>query len=487
MKRNKIMALTALLTLLGAPSSKAQEVKGDSKQPTSAQSANKDSEAVDKTKEQNKNLDKTKDSKAPQQAKDSKTPQQKKEQTKDSNKNGKKDEKKQQTKDSNPSGAKSFVNRMMSLGYSMEWIKKNWPWLAAMGGTGVVSGIAGNKMGKNANVEAKVKQAVNAGYTKNEVVAEKVKQEINEKIASKELVKAADVDAKVQQSIDAKVTKGELFKKFDDDVIKELANNLGIKYTDGDLANEEFLNVHNLLTKNKSNALIAAAGNSVINSKVSSGELFTKDDVQNNYTKNKDVDAKVQQEIDKKINNKELVRANDQNAIKQAAEVLGIKHTDNELKQKINAAVLIAKNNDLLKRVVDENRKNTFDSSIDGIDEKLLNSLKAIQDKLNGNFADILVKTTYGNTNNEVKINNETIVGALSMLADIKNALVDKQALNFEAKFSNTEGQEGDKSWSDFYFDLGSKRYNVYIKHTDAQAIYVSYDKVKDRYKIALK
>jgi len=397
MKRNKIMALTALLTLLGAPSSKAQEVKGDSKQPTSAQSANKDSEAVDKTKEQNKNLDKTKDSKAPQQAKDSKTPQQKKE----------------QTKDSNPSGAKSFVNRMMSLGYSMEWIRKNWPWLAAMGGTGVVSAVAGNKMGKKANVGAKVQDIVATGYKKNDEVA------------------------------------ANYVLKTDEEGIKAEAEKLGIRYTDGDLEAK---------AQQKAQQL-------------ANGKKYTDEELNN----------KVNEVINQRITDKELVEANNEDAVKTAAKEFGIKYTDNELEQRIDAAVSVAKGTGLLTRIVDENKKEPFDNYVEEMDEQLQCSLRNIQKALGGSFQSIFAITTYSD---EDEIPNDKVVNALNMLADIKNALVDKQALDFEASFANTKGTE-DGAWSDFGFKLGSKEYEVYVKHTENEEICIKVD--EDEYSISLK
>lgn len=474
MKKNRLMALTALLTLLGAPSSKAQEVKGDSKQPTSSQSANKDSKATDKTKEQVKNQGQNKDSKALQ-TKDSKTVDKTKEQTKDSNKDGKKeqdkgskkDDKKQQTKNSNPAGSEANLVNRTRFGYTVDWIKKNLPWLTTIAGTGAVSGYIGNKMGKKANVTQMdnntIKQKAgalgmidktNEGDVKQAAAVFGIKyteMDLNNKaqtLAGGKKYTDEELNNKVNEEIDQKIGNKELVKNNKNDV-KQAAEVFGIKYTDEDL-------------NNKAQTL-------------ASGKKYTE----------VEFNSKVGEEIDKKIGNKELIKANDEDAVRQAAESFGIKYTDNEVNTKIANAVLAAKHKGLLERTVKEEQKTVFDNSTKDIDKKLSDSLKAIQIRLSGNFVSILAKTKYGEANKEAKINNETILGALYMLADIRNALVDKQAVNFKAQFADTEGKK-DNAWSDFYFDLGSKHYNVYMLNANGQTFYVTDDNNKTRYAISL-
>ena len=435
MKRNKIMALTALLTLIGAPLSKAQETKGGSQQSTSAQSANKDSKAVDKTK----------DSKAPQQNKDSKTAEKTKEETKKDSKNAQ--QMKEQPKDSKKDGKKenkksdvasneTLLNRMVNLGYSLEWIKKNWPWLAAIGGTGVVSGVAGNKMGKKANVDAKVdakvQEIVNKGYMKNEDVA-------------------ADYVLKTNQ-----------------EGIKAAAKNFGIKYTDEELNNK----AHQLAGDKK-----YTEDNLNDNNFLSGKNLVKKADLDQLV---KNAKKEVDDEWKQKINKGELLENVDEDAIKKLADGIGIKYTDDELKKKIDAAVSAAKGTGLLTRIVDESKKKSFDTYVQGIEEQLQCSLRNIQKALGGSFQSIFAITTYSD---EDEIPNDKVVDALNMLADIKNALVDKQASDFEASFANTKGTQ-DGAWSDFGFKLGSKEYDVYVKHTENKEICIKVD--EDEYSISL-
>ena len=176
-----------------------------------------------------------------------------------------------------------------------------------------------------------------------------------------------------------------------------------------------------------------------------------------------------------------MIDKNNQNDVKQAAAGLGIKYTDNDLKAKINAAVSIAESTGLLTRAVDESKKKSFDTYVQEMDEQLQCSLENIQKALGGSFRSIFAVTKY---KDEEIIPNGKVVDALNMLADIKNALVEKQALNFKASFADTE-DENDNAWSDFKFKLGSKEYDVYVKHTENKEICI--DVGDDEYHISLK
>ena len=571
MKRNKIMALTALLTLIGAPLSKAQE-KGGSQQSTSAQSekiANKDSKATEQVKNQGKSkdskalqtkdskaVDKTKDSKAPQQTKDSKTAdktkeetkkdsknaQQTKEQPKDSEKDGKKE-----NKNSSVAHDKDLMNRMVSLGYSIEWIQKNWSWLAKLGGIGVVSGVIGNKMGKKANVDANYVLKTD----KDGIIAEAEKFGVKhtdgdlearaQELAGDKKYTEADLDQLVKNAkkeVDdewqQKISKGELFedvgkdtikKLADKDTIKELADGIGIKYTDADLANKDFLKAHSLLTEKNSNALVASAANSVINNKVSSGEL---------------VKANDQNAVKQAAAAFDMIDKNDKNAVTQAAEKFGIKYTEENLKteaeklangkkyteQELNKKVdertdklreNIAKlkskfkyTEDMHKKGIvdalnqayklgtiremnDTNKKKEFDANVATIatkDKRLVDSLNLIKNRLSQDFANILVKTTYGKWNHDDEktlIEADQMVGAFVMLSDIKNALVNGMIGKDLSATIRNSANTTDAAWSKFEFKINLRSYAVFLNHSENKEFYVSNDGNNTEYLIPLK
>ena len=113
-----------------------------------------------------------------------------------------------------------------------------------------------------------------------------------------------------------------------------------------------------------------------------------------------------------------------------------------------------------------------------------------IKEKLSQNFADILVKTTYGKYNDDAKknpIEADQMVGAFVMLSDMKNALVNGIiGKNLKAMITDTEGAN-DGAWSKFEFKINSRSYIIFLNHSKNEKFYVSNDSLSTEYLIPLK